>query len=98
MYYDQVHDIYLVSKMGQIIKVQRPVSLASISGLYVILEAAFTIALLGVLLYKYNYITYSAFYMFNTIVPKYYTIAKYITIKLHIKLLFLISDMLINTI
>ena len=26
MYYDQVHDIHLVSKMGQIIKVQRPVS------------------------------------------------------------------------
>jgi len=39
--------------MGQIIKVQRPVSSASISGLSVILEAAFTIALLGVLLYKY---------------------------------------------
>jgi hypothetical protein len=39
--------------MGQIIKVQRPVSSASISGLYVILEAAFTIALLGVLLYHY---------------------------------------------
>ena len=39
--------------MGQIIKVQRPVSSAApISGLYVILEAAFTIALLGVLLYK----------------------------------------------
>ena len=29
MYYDQVNDIYLVSKMGQIIKVQRPVSSAS---------------------------------------------------------------------
>jgi hypothetical protein len=43
---------YLVSKMGQIIKVQRPVSSASISGLYVTLEVAFTIALLGVLLYK----------------------------------------------
>jgi len=49
--------------MGQIIKVQRPVSSApisglvssaSISGLYVILEAAFTIALLVVLLYKYR--------------------------------------------
>jgi hypothetical protein len=52
MYYDQVNDIYFVSKMGQIIKVQRPVSSAPISGLYVILEAAFTIALLGVLLYK----------------------------------------------
>ena len=38
--------------MGQIIKVQRPVSSAPISGLYVILEAVFTIALLGVLLYK----------------------------------------------
>jgi hypothetical protein len=25
MYYDQVNDIYLVSKMGQIIKIQRPV-------------------------------------------------------------------------
>jgi hypothetical protein len=36
--------------MGQTIKVQRPVLSASISGLYVILEAAFTIALLGVLL------------------------------------------------
>ena len=34
MYYDQVKDIYLVSKMGQIIKVQRPVSSAPISGLY----------------------------------------------------------------
>jgi hypothetical protein len=45
MYY--VNDINLVPKMGQIIKVQRPVSSASISGLYVILEAAFTIALLG---------------------------------------------------
>ena len=52
MYYDQVNDIYFVSKMGQIIKVQRPVSSAPISGLYVILEAVFTIALLGVLLYK----------------------------------------------
>ena len=51
--------------MGQTIKVQRPVSsapinglyhrpllMASISGLYEILEAAFTIALLGVLLYN----------------------------------------------
>jgi hypothetical protein len=38
-----VNDINLVPKMVQIIKVQR----------YVILEAAFTIALLGVLLYKY---------------------------------------------
>jgi predicted RNA-binding protein with RPS1 domain len=36
-----VNDINLVPKMGQIIKVQ-------------ILEAAFTIALLGVLLYKYE--------------------------------------------
>ena len=54
MYYDQVNDIYLASKMGQIIKLQRPVSSAYISGLYVILEAAFTIALLGVLLYKYT--------------------------------------------
>ena len=36
--------------MGQIIKVQRPVSSAPISGLYVILETTFTIALLGVLL------------------------------------------------
>jgi hypothetical protein len=52
MYYDQVNDIYLVSKMGQIIKVQRPVSSASITGLYVISEAAFTVALLGVLLYN----------------------------------------------
>ena len=45
--------------MGQTIKVQRSVSsallTASISGLYVILEAAFTIALLGVLLYNYLY-------------------------------------------
>jgi hypothetical protein len=48
-----VNDINLVPKMGQIIKVQRPVSSASISGLYVILEAAFKIALLGVLLYNY---------------------------------------------
>jgi hypothetical protein len=38
--------------MGQIIKVQRPVSSAAISGLYVKIEAAFTIALLGVLLYN----------------------------------------------
>jgi hypothetical protein len=52
-----VNDINLVPKMGQIIKVQRPVSSASISGPYVILEAAFTIALLGLLLYNilYNY-------------------------------------------
>ena len=50
-----VNDINLVPKMGQIIKVQRPVSSAPINGLYVILEAAFTIALLGVLLYKYEY-------------------------------------------
>ncbi len=56
MYYDQVNDIYLVSKMGQIIKVQRPVSSASITGLYVILEATFTIALLGVLLYNNIYL------------------------------------------
>ena len=41
--------------MGQTIKVQRPVSSASISGLYVILEAAFTIALLGLLLYNILY-------------------------------------------
>jgi hypothetical protein len=54
IYYDQVHDIYLVSKMDQIIKVQRPVSSASISSLYVILEAAFTTALLGVLLYNFK--------------------------------------------
>ena len=47
-----VNDINLVPKMGQIIKVQRPVSSAPISGMYVILEAAFTIALLGSLLYK----------------------------------------------
>ena len=61
-----VNDINLVPKMGQIIKVQRPVSPASINGLYhrplisslyVILEAAFTIALLGVLLYKCKYNT-----------------------------------------
>jgi hypothetical protein len=59
MYYDQVNDIYRVSKMGQIIKVQRPVSATYISGLYhrpllpaCISEAVFTIALLGVLLYK----------------------------------------------
>ena len=38
MYYDQVNDIHLVSKMGQIIKVQRPVSSAHISGLYPRLE------------------------------------------------------------
>jgi len=49
-----VNDINLVPKMGQIIKVQRPVSSVPINGLYVILEAAFTIALLGVLLYKYE--------------------------------------------
>jgi hypothetical protein len=42
--------------MGQIIKVQRPVSSTSITGLYVISEATFTIALLGVLLYKYIYL------------------------------------------
>jgi hypothetical protein len=47
-----VNEINLVPKMGQIIKVQQPVSLASINGLYVILEATFTIALLGVLLYN----------------------------------------------
>ena len=34
MYYDQVNDIYLLSKMSQIIKVQRPVSSAPINGLY----------------------------------------------------------------
>ena len=45
-----VNDINLVPKMIQTIKVQRPVSSASISGLYVILEAVFTIALLGVFL------------------------------------------------
>ena len=50
-----VNDINLVPKMGQIIKVQRAVSSAPINGLYVILEAAFTIALLGVLLYNYRY-------------------------------------------
>ena len=50
-----VNDINLVPKMGQIIKVQQPVSSASISGLYVILEAAFTIAFLGVLLYNMWY-------------------------------------------
>ena len=38
-----------------IYSVQRPVSLASISGLYVISEAAFTIALLGGLLYNFKY-------------------------------------------
>jgi hypothetical protein len=38
--------------MGQIIKVQWPLLAACIIGLQVILEAAFTIALLGVLLYK----------------------------------------------
>jgi hypothetical protein len=38
--------------MGQIIKVQRTLLAACIIGLQVILEAAFTIALLGVLLYK----------------------------------------------
>jgi hypothetical protein len=47
-----VNEINLVPKMGQIIKVQQPVSSASINGLYVILEATFTIALLGVLLYN----------------------------------------------
>ena len=60
-----VNDINLVPKMGQIIKVQRPISsypinglISSvyISGLYVILESTFTIALLGVLLYKYSYL------------------------------------------
>ena len=55
MYYDQVNDINLVPKMGLIIKVQRPVSSASITGLYVISGAAFTIALLGVLLHKISY-------------------------------------------
>ena len=34
MYYDQVNDIYLVSKMGQTTKVQRPISAACIIGLY----------------------------------------------------------------
>jgi hypothetical protein len=34
MYYDQVNDIYLVSKMDQIIKVQRPVSATYISGVF----------------------------------------------------------------
>ena len=48
-----VNDINLIPKMGQIIKVQRPVLSAPINDLYVILEAAFTIALLGVL-YKYT--------------------------------------------
>jgi hypothetical protein len=38
--------------MGQTIKVHRPLLTACISGLYVILEAAFTIALLGVLMYN----------------------------------------------
>ena len=51
-----LNDINLVPKMSQIIKVQRPVSSAPINGLYAyaILEAAFTISLLGVLLYKLN--------------------------------------------
>jgi len=61
MYYDQVNDIYLVSKMGQIIKVQRPVCdirgriYNSVAGgiiVQLILEAAFTIAWLWVLLHK----------------------------------------------
>jgi hypothetical protein len=47
-----VNDIHLVTDMGQIIKVQRPLLAACIIGLQVILEGAFTIALLGVLLYK----------------------------------------------
>ena len=34
IYYDQVNDINLVTKMDQIIKVQRPVSSVPISGLY----------------------------------------------------------------
>ena len=56
MYYVQVNNIYLVLKMGQIIKVQRPVSSASIRGLYVISEAAFTIAGgIIVQLYLHNY-------------------------------------------
>ena len=54
-----LNDINLVPKMGQTIKVQRPVSSAPINGLHVILDAAFTIAftiaLLGVLLYNYIY-------------------------------------------
>jgi hypothetical protein len=70
MYYDQVNDIYLVSKMGQIIKVQRPVSSASISGLYVILEAAFTIALLGVLLYN-RYIQSGDMYIVSYVLVKF---------------------------
>jgi hypothetical protein len=53
-----VHDIYTVgfnfhAYICTIIPPAKLVSSASISGLYVILEAAFTIALLGVLLYKY---------------------------------------------
>jgi hypothetical protein len=34
MYYDQVNDVYSISKMGQIIKVQWPVLAACIIGLY----------------------------------------------------------------
>jgi hypothetical protein len=34
MYYDQVNDIHIFSKIGQIIKVQQAVSSAPISGLY----------------------------------------------------------------
>jgi hypothetical protein len=58
-----VNGINLVPKMGQIIKIQRSVSSASITGLYVILEAAFTIALLGVLLYNsiYKYGLFNSF-------------------------------------
>ena len=39
----------------KICSVLRPVSSATITGLYVISEAAFTIAFLGVLLYKFGY-------------------------------------------
>jgi hypothetical protein len=60
-----VNDISLVPKMGQIIKVQRPLSSDFISGLCVIFEAAFTIVLLGyyctntirLVIYLYYHIT-----------------------------------------
>jgi hypothetical protein len=49
-----VNDSNLVPKMGQIIKVHWPraINRLAINRLYVILEAAFTIAMLRVLLYK----------------------------------------------
>jgi hypothetical protein len=50
-------EAYNSKRLKFIYSVQRPVSSASIIGLYVISKAAFTIALLGVLLYKLFYLT-----------------------------------------